>query len=103
MCMCDHQSAVERLKSRAQRSVRPPAPVLQGFQGAVHYAELQTTMQGAHNSSACIAAGACLPLGSHSVWCAIYSVRDQTPGRCLYRMHVLTQSCCAGVFEGRAL
>jgi nicastrin len=45
--------------------------VLQGFQGAVHYAELQTTMQAAHNSSACIAAGACLPLGSHSVWCAI--------------------------------
>lgn len=54
----------------AQRSERPPAPVLQGFQGAVHYAELETTMQGVHNSSACIAAAACLPLGSHSVWCA---------------------------------
>lgn len=44
--------------------------LLQGFEGAVQYAELQATMHGARNSSACIAGAACLPLGSHSVWCA---------------------------------
>jgi hypothetical protein len=54
--------------------------VLQGFRGAVHYAELETTMQAAHNSSACITAGACLPLGSHSVWCAIEGMQASEPG-----------------------
>lgn len=49
------------------------AQLLQGFSGAVHYAELQTTMQAAHNSSACIADSSCLPLGGHSVWCVAVS------------------------------
>lgn len=76
---------------RAQRSVRPPAPVLQGFQGVVHYAELEATMQAAHNSSACIAAAACLPLGSHSVWCAVGVSRSQRSG--------WSSAACAGALH----
>ncbi len=44
---------------------------MQGIAGAVHQGELKVEMSARHNSSACVAAGACLPLGGHSVWAAL--------------------------------
>jgi hypothetical protein len=40
---------------------------LQGWEGAIHFAELQSKMLADDNSHACLTAGTCLPLGSHSV------------------------------------
>lgn len=48
-----------------------PTVQLQGIAGAVHQGELKCEMSARHNSSACVAAGACLPLGGHSVWAAL--------------------------------
>ena len=40
---------------------------LQSQNGAVHFARMHLAMDGTGNSSACIRAGSCLPLGGHSV------------------------------------
>ena len=49
----------------------PLATLLQGYKGALHAAKLDSDMAGKHNSSSCIAARTCQPLGSHSVWAAL--------------------------------
>ena len=43
----------------------------QGGAGAQHVAELRAPMAAGGNSSQCIAARACLPLGAHTVWAAL--------------------------------
>ena len=44
---------------------------MQGGAGAQHVAELRAPMAADGNSSQCIAARTCLPLGAHSVWAAL--------------------------------
>ena len=44
---------------------------LQSPNGAVHFARMRLAMEGTGNSSACIRAGSCLPLGGHSVLAAL--------------------------------
>ena len=43
----------------------------QGFTGSLHRATVRSQMLGAGDSSACLAARTCLPLGGHSVWAAM--------------------------------
>lgn len=42
-------------------------------------ASLEAEMLGEGNASACITAGACLPLGGHSVWAALPPVPSSGP------------------------
>lgn len=44
---------------------------MQDFKGALHIAKLDNSMFAEINSSSCLAAGSCQPLGGHSVWAAM--------------------------------
>ncbi|KAL4441829.1 hypothetical protein ABPG77_003745 [Micractinium sp. CCAP 211/92] len=50
----------------------------QQLNGALHHAKMRLTMQAAGNSSACLAARTCLPLGGHSVVAALPALPPPT-------------------------
>lgn len=54
-------------EAASRASTGAVANAIQGWEGAIHFAELQSKMLADDNSHACLTAGTCLPLGSHSV------------------------------------
>lgn len=49
-----------------------------GWEGALHVGRMRLQMEAAHNSSACLEAGTCLPLGGHSVAGAVPPLLNTT-------------------------
>ena len=72
---------------------------MQGFTGALQTALLDTTMAGKHNSTACLAAGACDPLGGHSVWAALPPFAAGATESDLPLVLVLAQMDGSGLFH----
>ena len=66
---------------------------------AHHVARMRLAMQGEGNSSACLAANTCLPLGGHSVAAALPPLRN---GSALPLLWVLAGTDTGSLFHGRA-
>lgn len=76
---------------------------VQGMSGPLNVARMRLTMEGAGNSSACLAARTCLPLGGHSVAGALPPLRNATgPGGNMPLILVLAAMDTTAFFHEKA-
>lgn len=71
----------------------------QDFEGALHTAVLDHSMFAEGNSSSCLEAGTCQPLGGHSVWAAMPPFPSNGSSDGLPITMILSQTDGIGLFH----